>query len=146
MIEAKAILKYRNKSIPELIDIAERYFNRFIRERDRDGDYFFCPTCSKTKKIDGANYHACHLFPAGHFAWLRFNEDNVFGGCQSCNYYKHGAGYSFTPYVVQKIGQERYNKLEQLNSYYKQHGFKWDRFFLIETISKYSHLLKQKAA
>lgn len=138
-ISAKDLNKYRDKNISALIQIATPYFNRFIRERDREGNWFYCPTCDKRKKIDNGNYHACHLFPAGHYSWLRFNEDNVHGGCQSCNYFKHGAGYTFVPYVIKKIGQERFDKLVELNAYHKQHGFKWDRLELIEIIIKYKN-------
>jgi len=134
---SKEIQKYQNKSIPALLKLAEKYFNTFIRNRDRDGDYFYCPTCQKTKKIEGNNYHACHLFPAGHYPALRFNEDNCFGGCLSCNYYKHGAGHEYVDWVRKKIGEVRYQRLIDLKDYYKKHGFKWDRFFLIEIIGKY---------
>lgn len=139
---SKVLLKYSTLPPEYLIPIADRHFNKFIRERDRNGDSFYCPTCKQTKKIEGDNYHACHLFPAGHYSWLRYNEDNVFGGCQSCNYYKHGAGYSFTPYVIEKIGQERYDKLLALNIYHKHHGFKWEREALIKIIETYKHLNK----
>jgi hypothetical protein len=143
MIEAKEIQRYKNKSIPALLKIAERHFNKFIRERDRDGDYFFCPTCGNTKRIIGDNYQACHLNPAGHHPELRYNEDNVHGGCKSCNYYKHGAGYNFSPYVRNKIGEERFNKLEEIKAYYKRNVFKWDRYSLIEIILKYKQLNKK---
>lgn len=138
-MNANDIKKYQSKSIPQLIKIAEKHFNRFIRERDRDGDYFYCPTCKKTKKIEGSNFHACHFYPAGHYPWHRFNENNVFGGCIQCNYYKHGMGHEYGDYVREKIGQEAYDKLKQDNDFYKRTGFKWDRFALIEIILKYKN-------
>lgn len=145
MLEATAIQRYINKSIDALIDIATTHFNKFIRERDRDGDYFFCPTCGKTKKIVGDNYQACHLYPAGNYGWIRFYEDNVWGGCKSCNYFKHGAGHTFSPWVRKKIGEERFAKMEDLNAYWKQRVFKWDRFTLIDIIIKYKNLNKMKS-
>jgi hypothetical protein len=120
-----------------LIKKAEKAFNFFIRERDREGDYFKCPTCRRTKKIENGNYHACHFFPAGQYAWHRFNEDNVFGGCLQCNYFKHGAGYNYSDYVRKRIGEEKYNRLIELNQHYKRVGFKWDRYELILLIEKY---------
>jgi len=83
------------KSIPQLLKLATIEFNLFIRNRDRlPGNRFYCPTCKKMKSIEiingKSNYQACHLFPAGHYPELRFNENNVFGGCLACNYYKHG--------------------------------------------------------
>lgn len=137
MIEAKTILKYQKYSLPDLLKIATKHFNRFIRERDRLGDSFFCPTCKRTKRIEGDNYQACHCFPAGFYPWLRFDENNCFGGCKSCNYYKHGASYIYNDWVRKKIGDEAYQKLLDDNDYYKSHGFKWDRFTIIEVVIKY---------
>jgi hypothetical protein len=141
-LSSKIIKKYSKYSIPNLITKAQENFNAWIRERDRlkdygDGQYFTCPTCQTTKRIEGDNYQACHCFPAGFYSWIRFNEDNVFGGCKSCNYFKHGANYEYNDWVRKKIGEERYQKLLDLNSYFKRTGFKWDRYALIEIIEKY---------
>lgn len=147
-MEAKYINKYINKSVDQLIKIATTHFNKFIRERDRKGEYFFCPThangLGKTMKIDGDNYQACHLFPAGNYGWIRFNEDNVHGGCKSCNYFKHGVGHVYGDWVRKTIGEIRYKKLTDLNDYYKQHTWKWDKLSLIEIIIKYKYLKEIK--
>lgn len=141
-MESKTIQKYAKYSIPQLIKIAEKHFNKFIRERDRlkdwgDGNYFFCPTCKTTKRIGGDNYQACHCFPGGKYSWLKFNEDNVFGGCKHCNYFQHGTNYEYNDWVREKIGEEKYAKLKMLNTYYQTNGFKWERVSLIEIIEKY---------
>lgn len=139
----KIVLRYSDRDIDNLLEIAKRHVHKFVRERDKlPGDMFYCPACDKEKKIDGNNYHACHLFPAGTHSWLRFDPDNIHGGCLACNYYKHGAGYDFSPYVIKKIGQERYDKLINLNAYYRQNDFHWDRFMIIEIIEKYKSLNK----
>jgi hypothetical protein len=147
-LTATHIQKYKSKSIPALLRLAEEAFNAYIRERDRlknygDGQYFYCPTCRTTKRIQGNNYHACHCFPAGHYSWLKFNEDNCFGGCLSCNYYKHGAAYEYNDWVRDKIGEERYQKLKDLTDYYRRTGWKWDRYSLIETIFTYREKIKK---
>jgi hypothetical protein len=141
-MDAKTIQKYQKYSLPDLIKKAEKVFNTFIRERDRlknigDGQYFYCPTCKTQKRIVGDNYQACHCFPGGHYGWIKFNEDNVFGGCKSCNYFKHGVNYEYNDWVRNKIGEERYQKLKDLNTYYQTNGFKWDRYVLIEIIERY---------
>lgn len=141
-MNAKTVQKYQKLALPKLIKKAETVFNKFIRERDRlkdlgDGQYFYCPTCKTQKRIQGDNYQACHCFPGGIYTWLKFNENNVFGGCKSCNYFKHGANYEYNDWVREKIGDENYNELKFLNSYYQAHGYKWDRMFLIEVIEKY---------
>ena len=77
-MDAKTIQKYQKYSVPKLIDLAEKHFNKFIRERDRlkdlgDGQYFYCPTCKTQKRIVGDNYQACHCFPGGIYSWIKFN-------------------------------------------------------------------------
>lgn len=138
----------RNKSIPALLKLAREEFNLFIRNRDRlEGDRFYCPTCKKTKKIevkDGkSNYQACHCFPAGFYPELKFNENNVFGGCLACNYFKHGSSYTYNDWVRERIGEEEYQKLKDLTAYREHNGWKWDRFELIEIIEKYKKLNKE---
>ena len=134
-MKANDIQKYNKKNLPALLKIATRHFNRFIRDRDKYGDYFKCISCGRTKRIEGNNYHACHYFPAGLYPWLRFDEDNVHGGCLQCNYFKHGAGYAYTEPLVAKIGEKRYEALLMRKD--STRGFKWDRFTIIDIILKY---------
>ena len=136
-MNVQIIQKYQKYSVAQLLKMATKHFNKFIRERDREGDYFFCPTCRKMKRIEGSNYHACHLFPAGHYPALRFDEENVYGGCISCNYFKHGAGHEYVDWVRTKLGEGAYKKLIEKKDFYKRSGWKWDRIALIELIEKY---------
>ena len=138
-MHANQIQKYNKKSLPQLLKLATTHFNKFIRERDKlNDDLFVCMTCKQTKPIIGHNYHACHYFPAGLYPWLRFDEDNVHGGCLQCNYFKHGAGYAYTEPLVAKIGEKRYEAL--LIRKDSVQGFKWDRFAVIDIILKYRNL------
>jgi hypothetical protein len=129
------------KPLPVLLDMARTEFNLFIRNRDRlPNDRFYCPTCKKTKQITGDNYQACHLFPAGHYPELKFNENNVFGGCKACNYWKHGVGYEYGDWVRKKIGEVEYQKLKDLTANRERNGWKWDRFQVMFIITKYKKL------
>jgi hypothetical protein len=126
------------KSLPRLLEIARDEFNLFIRNRDRlPNNRFYCPTCDTQKTIEGDNYQACHCFPAGFYSWIKFNENNVFGGCKSCNYFKHGASYVYNDWVRNKIGESEYKKLTDLNDYWKGKTYKWDKFTIIEIIKTY---------
>ncbi len=132
-----------NRTNPWLLDKATEQFNLFIRNRDRlEGDRFYCPTCKKIKHIevkDGkSNYQACHCFPAGFYPSLKFNENNVFGGCLSCNYFKHGVNYEYNDWVRARIGEEEYQRLKDMASYWKRNQWKWDRFYLIDIINEYT--------
>ena len=133
----KSSVKLESKTTPELLDILTATFNLFIRNRDRlPNDYFYCPTCNKTKRIVKDNYQACHVFPSTYSA-LRYLEINVHGGCKSCNYYKHGAGHEYNDWLRKKIGEAEYQKLLDLKDYWKAHAWHWDRFSIIRMIETY---------
>ena len=125
---------YSKMSLPKLHKLAERHFNEFIRYRDELPDKtFYCPTCRTYKRIIGRQYQACHCFPAGKYSALKYHEQNVFGGCLACNYFKHGTNYIYNDWVRNKIGESDYNKLILLSN----SPAKMDRFDVIQVIEKY---------
>lgn len=128
ILEAKVLKKYESKSVSELKQIAQKYFNRFIRERDKD---LPCISCGSARAEQ-----AGHFYSAGHYQALRFNEDNCFGQCRRCNYYLSGNLNNYRVNLERKIGKERLNKLD-LSANRKAH--KWDRFELISIIEEYKN-------
>lgn len=134
-LSIKAIQRYKNKSVPSLIKIAERHFNTYIRKRDSDGYFFTCISCAKLKSIRQMN--AGHYLSAGHNGIVRFNENNVNGQCGSyCNRMLHGNLINYRIGLVKKIGEEKVKELEAM----AKHPHKWDRFTLISIIEKYKKL------
>ena len=114
------------KPIPKLIKQAEKVFNAYIRNRDKEKG---CISCGKS--ID----HAGHYFSAGHYSGLRFDETNVHGQCAGCNVFKHGNLVEYgiglvnrygTTYHIELLKKSRENKLR-----------KWNRSELEEIIQKY---------
>lgn len=133
--------EYDKKTTTQLLEDARRHFNKFIRNRDANEDgTFFCPTCGKIKRIYSDNYQACHVFPAGLYPALRFDERNVYGGCKQCNYFKHGVGYEYVEWCRKKLGEEEFQRLIDIKDYWKGRSFKWDRLALIEIIEHYKKL------
>ena len=131
---------YSKMDHEHLLSTAQKWFNAFIRKRDElPNRTFFCPTCGRYKSIQDSDYQACHCFPAGHCAALRFNELNVYGGCLQCNYFKHGTNYRYNDWVRRKIGEVEYAKLEILS----HTSAKFDRFELIQIIKTYKEKIKQ---
>lgn len=128
-MEISQIKKYQKKSIPQLIKLATEKFNAFIRERDQDQP---CISCGEFKQL-----MAGHYYSGGHYPETRFNEDNVNGQCERCNYYLSGNLIEYRKGLEKKIGIERLEKLDLIIAMAKQTGYKWDRYFLIETILKY---------
>lgn len=139
-MDAKVISRYSKKTVPQLIKIATTHFNKFIRERDLNGENFKCISCQRTLHKD--NMNAGHFYSAGQFPEARFDEDNVHGQCVRCNKYLHGNLAYYKDNLLSKIGKIRMQKLQQKVYVTRRNGFKWDRFYIIEVIEKYKNLNK----
>ena len=125
----KLIQKYKGKTIKQLKAKAVELFHKWIRERDAGQS---CISCGVPYFSDAGHYYA-----GGKFPNLKFNENNVHGQCKKCNWYMSGNLIPYRFRLIEKIGLEEVEKLDLLASQYKQVGYKWDRFFLIEIIEKY---------
>jgi len=118
------------KSIPELLELAQIVFNRWIRRRDSFDGMFNCISCDEWLSVSVMD--AGHYFPTTYSA-LRFHEDNVHGECAVCNRMddKHLVRYSVN--LLNKIGPERFKWLED----HRHDEKKWDRDEFNEIIRKY---------
>ena len=130
-LDIKVIQKYKKYRIAELRKIATRYFNKFIRERDADKP---CVSCKKYKVLQ-----AGHFYSAGHYPALEYNEKNVHGQCVQCNMHEHGNLNLYRKNIVSRIGQDGLDELDNIADYYRKHGWKHDRFYLIGIIEKYKN-------
>ena len=128
-------MQYSTKSVKELTKIAQKHFNKFIRERDKGKP---CINCGDNRKLQ-----AGHYFPTGTYPGLRFDEDNCNGECLQCNYFNSQShSYGYRNNLIKKIGQERFNQLELKAGMSKRSFHKWDRFTLIEIIEKYKDAIR----
>ena len=125
---------YKGKSIGWLKAKAQSYFNAFIRERDNGKGCISCDSFHTP--------HATHFYSVRMYDGLRFNEDNVHGGCVSCNTFLHGNLFEYGKRLPDRIGRERFERLQDCAAEYKRHGHKWERRELIEIIEKYKNKLK----
>lgn len=128
------IKTYKDKSLSQLKAIAVRHFHKYIRLRDQDQP---CISCGKYTTLQ-----AGHFYSAGHHPETRFNEDNIHGQCVRCNMYLSANLIPYANNLRDKIGIKRFEKLKLIISLSKRNPFKWNRFFLIETITKYKELNK----
>ena len=101
-----AAMRRKLETIPELTKKAQAAFNRYIRLRDRGKP---CISCGAPWKD---NFQACHYVPAGRSNKLRFDEDNVHGGCVRCNLYESGNLRGYRIGLIERIGVERVEQLE----------------------------------
>lgn len=93
-------------TIQDHLKLAQGVFNKFIRERDKG-----LPCISCGKEIKGVT-HASHYFSSGGHSNVRFDEDNVFCSCYSCNVAHSGNLLKYRIALIPKIGLERLEALE----------------------------------
>ena len=136
-MDSDLIKKYKNKTIKQLLAIATTRFNRFIRERDSVDGWGKCISSKQNLRVPSMNAQAGHYYPAGKYPRLRFNEDNVHLQGKSDNYFASGNLINYRKNLIEKIGIERVEKLDLIAEMDKRTPFKWDRYFLVETIEKY---------
>lgn len=121
--------KQNTKGVIRISDLkkkAQRVFNAWIRNRDKDEPCLACG--NRSDKMDASHYIA-----QGSSGFLRYNEDNVHNTCYSCNRFKHGNLVLYRINLVKKIGQERVRYLE--DNVHTVHKF--TREELEEIITKY---------
>ncbi len=138
MITAAQIKKYNSKSVPELLKLAERAFNKFIRERDSEDGWFKCISCGRYKSV--SDMHASHYMSAGNYSATRFNEFNVNGACSKCNVFLHGNLIEYRIRLVEKIGEENVRAIETV----ARSRHKFERTGLIWIILTYKDKLKNE--
>lgn len=127
------INKYKKKSQPDLHKLARKYFNEFIRLRDRNGDSFTCCSCGTTHVIEGTNYHAGHFHSAGHNGAIEFDEVNVNGQGIRCNLFLHGNLIEYQKFMFKKYGQEELDRLDMKRNL----PFKPSRIYYIGILEEY---------
>ena len=120
------------KTIPDLIEEAQRAFNLFIRTRDAQKP---CICCGKPLGDGdvGGRFDCGHYRSRGGAPHLRFNEDNAHGQRKYCN--RHGAGRAvdYRIGLIARIGLDRVEALESNNEVHK-----WTREELIAIKAEYS--------
>ena len=85
---------------------AQTAFNAYIRARD-EGEA--CISCQRHHK---GQIHAGHYKTTAARPDLKFNEDNCHSQCAPCNNHLSGNIENYRPNLIEKIGRERFDKLE----------------------------------
>lgn len=109
---------------------AQRLVNRYARLRDQYENGIRCVTCDSTKgKRDGG-----HFLPTSGYSAIRYNTNQIFQQCVSCNQHNHGRPKEYRVFMVSKYGEEYVKNLEAQNvtrSYSTEYLLK-----LIKVVSK----------
>ena len=112
--------------LPKLLKKAERVFNAYVRQRDKNET---CISCGKPGNQAG------HYFTVKQFSALRFHHWNVNLQCAYCNLFAHGNQAMYRIGLVRKIGEYNVIQLEQIAM--DNRIKKWTRKELNEIIEKY---------
>ena len=115
--EDKERIKPKSKWLTEL----QALVNKYVRLRDaKDG----CISCDKPASWKG-QWHASHYYSRGHSSALRFNLWNNHKACSVCNNHLSGNIGQYTPRIIDKIGQDRYDWLKAHKSDVRPYDVEW---------------------
>lgn len=107
--------KEENKPYYQLVKEAEIEFNAFIRERDKNEPCISCGNYRDKQYLRGSAEHAGHYRAKGAAPHLRFNEDNCHKQCAHCNDYLSGNIVEYRKRLIEKIGLDRVEAVENDN-------------------------------
>ena len=109
----KARKQFKENDAKHLKALAQKTFNAFIRERDKNEG---CISCDKPSTWTGGLWHAGHYMTTGAKPQLRFNESNCARQCNQCNLFLSGNVAVYKVRLEAKIGKEAVEALENDNS------------------------------
>jgi hypothetical protein len=138
----KADLKERKRAletIPELIKVAQREFNAWIRARD-EGKPCICCGEPLSDGVGGAGgaFDCGHYRSVGSASHLRFDERNAHGQRKRCNRYGAGRAVDYRVGLIGRIGVAAVEALEADNGIKK-----WTRDELRQIAATYRQKLKE---
>lgn len=82
---------------------ADKYFSKYIRERDTDyRNIGQCITCSEFKSKDKLD---CGHFISRRFQATRYDEQNAHAQCSKCNRFENGNQYAHGKAIDKKYGE-----------------------------------------
>lgn len=108
------------ETIPELIKAAQKEFNAYIRERDKDQP---CICCGEPLSLGaggaGGGFDCGHYRSVGSASHLRFDERNAHGQRKRCNRYGAGRAVDYRIGLIARLGLAAVEALEASNTTHK---------------------------
>lgn len=133
----RADLRARKESLKtagDYIKEAQVAVNKYIRMRDYGKPCISCGALPVQKA--GGTIDAGHYRSRGAASHLRFNILNIHGQCVSCNRYKSGNAVDYRINLIDKIGLELVEALEQDNQ---------PRKFTIDYLKRVKRIFNKRA-
>ena len=109
--ETKAKLDALRKK-PQLVALAQKAFNSFVRARDAGKPCISCGTALAHEAVGGA-FDCGHYRSVGSAVHMRFVEDNAAGQCKHCNRHLAGNHVAYRIGLIERIGQHNVDFIER---------------------------------
>ncbi len=125
----KVKAKKENRSSQAELVLTKKSFQYWIKVRDKLNGINHCISC---KKIFGKDekFDAGHFWKAENYSTVILHPDNVHSQCVYCNRELQGNLLEYQPRLKNKIGEDRYKRLNELAKLHKE--FKYPRYWLKE--------------
>lgn len=94
---------------PQLVALAQKAFNGYIRARDLGKG---CISCGKLLTSEPNSYDAGHYRSVGSAVNMRFSEDNVHGQCKRCNNFLASNPVMYRLGLIKRIGEQAVDLIE----------------------------------
>lgn len=95
------------ETVQSLMKKAQKYFNSYIRSRDKNQD---CISCGN--KL-GDLYDAGHYYSSGGHKSVTFDPDNCHAQCRRCNHFLSGNLLGYQEGIAKRIGPDRLFELHE---------------------------------
>lgn len=96
---------------PQLVALAQKAFNGYIRARDAGKTCISCPTQLPDTGVGGA-FDCGHYRSVGSAVHMRFVEDNAHGQCKHCNRHLAGNHVAYRAGLLLRVGSQRVEQIE----------------------------------
>ena len=110
----RAKVREKQKTRSQWLAEAQSAFNAYVRWRDRHNGCISCGSRAENKY--GGNYDAGHFRSRGSAPHLRYHLWNVHKQCVKCNRFRSGAVSEYRVSLIWKLGHEKVEYLETLQS------------------------------
>ena len=100
------------RSKPQLVALAQKAFNAYIRARDAGKPCISCGKPLQAASIGGA-FDCGHYKSVGSAVHMRFVEDNAHGQCKHCNRYLSGNHVAYRAGLIERVGLRSVELIER---------------------------------
>ena len=97
---------------PQLVALAQKAFNGFVRARDAGKPCISCGTPLAHEAVGGA-FDCGHYRSVGSAVHMRFVEDNAHGQCKHCNRHLAGNHVAYRHGLIDRIGPHSVYMIER---------------------------------